>query len=130
MLQKRALEKNGEELGKGSLKCKILTRAQLFFLLTSATDFGGDVSRFFEVTVKLDQDFGEIRLGRLTQQYITDPDIRGLLEKTTLDNNKIGTFEDDLLLITSVIKSEKFEVTGERISEVTAVIYLTVHNLC
>ena len=112
------------------MKCKILTRAQFSFL-TSATDIGGDISRFFEVTVKLDQDYGEVRLGRLTQQYITDPDIRGLLENTTLDNNKMKTFEDvDLLLITSVIKSEKFEVKGERKSEVTAVIYLNLYNLC
>ena len=66
-----------------------------------------------EVTVKLHKDLGDIHLGRLTQQYITYPDIRHLLEQTVLDRTKMPEpFEDDKqLLITSVISSDKLEVT-------------------
>ena len=83
-----------------------------------------DVARQVEVTVKLHADWGDIRLGKLNQQYITDLDIRGLLAKTILDTNKMEPYEDDkLLLITSVIYSDKFELTGERVDEVTLFIF-------
>lgn len=72
-----------------------------------------EVSTRMEVTVKLHKDLGDMHLGRLTNQYITDPDIRHLLKQTVLDTKKMPEpFEDDkLLLITSVISSDKLEVT-------------------
>ena len=84
-----------------------------------------DVSKTMEVTVKLHEDLGDIRLGKLSQHYVTDPDIRSLLAKTDLDANKMKPYEnEELLLITSVIYSDKLEVTGERIDEVTLFVYL------
>ena len=78
-----------------------------------------DVSGGAEVTLKMHQDLGDLQLGILSQKYITDPDIRTLLANTNLDIQKMVSFEEhELLLITSVIYSEKFEVTGERKREV------------
>ncbi|KAJ7394053.1 hypothetical protein OS493_003726 [Desmophyllum pertusum] len=57
-------------------------------------------------------------LGKLSQRYIDDPDLRGILTKAELDTNKMKAFEDQkLLLITSVIHSDKFELQGERMQE-------------
>ena len=72
-----------------------------------------------EVTVKLFEDLGDLSLGKLSQKYVTDPDIRGLLADTVLDVKKMEPYDqDELLLITSVIYSEKLEVTGSRKEEV------------
>ena len=72
-----------------------------------------------EVTVKLFEDLGDLSLGKLSQKYVTDPDIRGLLADTVLDVKKMEPYDqDELLLITSVIYSEKFELTGTRKREV------------
>ena len=72
-----------------------------------------------EVTVKQFEDLGDLRLGKLSQKYVTDPDIRGLLADTALDVKKMEPYnQDELLLITSVIYSEKFELTGVRKREV------------
>ena len=58
-------------------------------------------------------------LGRIDQEYIRDPDLREILAKTDLDNEKTGVFEDQQLsLIISVIFSERFEVKGNRRNKV------------
>ena len=81
-----------------------------------------DISGDMEVTVKLHEDLGDLRLGKLSEKYITDPDIRSLLADTALDAKKMEPYdEDQLLLITSVIYSEKFELTGGRKREVITV---------
>ena len=81
-----------------------------------------DISGDMEVTVKLHEDLGDLRLGKLSQKYITDPDIRSLLADTALDAKKMEPYdEDQLLLITSVIYSEKVELTGGRKREVFTV---------
>ena len=72
-----------------------------------------------EVTVKLHEDLGDLGLGKLSQKYITVPDIRGLLANTALDVKKMEPYDEDQLpLITSVIYSETFELTGGRKQEV------------
>ena len=72
-----------------------------------------------EVTVKLHEDLGDLELGKLSQKYITDPDIRSLLADTALDAKKMEPYEEDQLrLITSVIYSERFELTGGKNPEV------------
>ena len=73
-----------------------------------------------EVTVKLpDKDLVNLELGKLSRKYITDPDIRSLLAETALDVTKMEAYNDDeLRLITSVIYSEKFELTGGKKQEV------------
>ena len=58
-------------------------------------------------------DLGYLELGKVSQEYITDPDLRDILVQTALDYNKVNSFEDSkLLLITSVVYSEKLEVHG------------------
>ena len=59
------------------------------------------------------EDLGHLELGKVSQEYITDPDLRHILVQTALDYNKVNSFEDSkLLLITSVVYSEKLEVHG------------------
>ena len=61
-----------------------------------------------EVTVRLSGDLGDLRLGKLSQKYVTDPEIRSLLSNTALDVKKMEPYDQNkLLLITSVIYSEK-----------------------
>ena len=62
-----------------------------------------------------DDEMGDLVLGKLSQEFITDPDLCEILSKTVLDPNKMSRFEDEeLLLIYSVIYSEKLEVHGDR----------------
>ncbi|XP_067035744.1 uncharacterized protein [Acropora muricata] len=57
-------------------------------------------------------------LGKLREEYIKDPDLRGILSDTVLDAEKMTPYQDqELFLITSVVYSEKFEVVGERKQE-------------
>ena len=67
-----------------------------------------------------DDDKGVLELGILSQKYIDDPDLRGILANTGMDATKMKPFAecDKLLLITSVIYSEKFELKGERKQQV------------
>lgn len=83
-----------------------------------------------EVTVRTHEDLGDVQLGKLCQSYITDPDIRGVLaEKAVLDDKKMEPHkDDDLYLITSVVYSDKLEVTGDRVDEVTLFIYLFIYE--
>ena len=75
-----------------------------------------------EGTIRLSNDQGVLKLGKLSQKYIDDPDLRGLLEKAELSPKLMKNFAegDKLLLITSVVYSEKFELTGQRKEEVLA----------
>jgi len=69
--------------------------------------------------IKLDDEKGVLALGNLSQKYIDDPDLRGILANAELDASKMKSFaeSDKLLLITSVIYSEKFELKGERMHQ-------------
>ena len=75
-----------------------------------------------EGNIRLSNDQGVLKLGKLSQKYIDDPDLRGLLEKAELNPKLMKNFAegDKLLLITSVVYSEKFELTGQRKEEVMA----------
>ena len=80
------------------------------------------VGRILEGTIRLSNDQGVLKLGKLSQKYIDDSDLRGLLAKTELNPKLMKNFAegDKLLLITSVVYSEKFELTGQRKEEVMA----------
>ena len=53
----------------------------------------------------------DLQLGRVGQNYILDPDLRGILSRVVLDANKMIPYQDqELFLITSVVYSKKFEV--------------------
>ena len=54
--------------------------------------------------IRMKKDLGFLHLGKIDQEYIQDPDLSKILEKTVLDSNKTGVFEgQQLRLITSVI---------------------------
>ena len=75
-----------------------------------------------EGTIRLSNDQGVLKLGKLSQKYIDDSDLRGLLAKTELNPKLMKNFAegDKLLLITSVVYSEKFELTRQIKEEVMA----------
>ena len=85
-----------------------------------------DVAGVVGGTIKLCDNQGVLALGKLSQKYIDDPDLRGILANAELDANKMKTFAEcaKLLLITSVIYSEKFELEGERMQQVKTQFYL------
>ena len=70
--------------------------------------------------IKLRNDEGVLTLGKFSQKYIDDPDLRGILANAELDANKIKSFakRDKLLLITSVIYFETFDLKVERMHQV------------
>lgn len=68
-----------------------------------------------EGTFKSNDDRGILQLGKLSQEYISDPELRVVLANTDLDASKMRDLEDEeLLLATSVIYSDKFVLEGER----------------
>ena len=65
--------------------------------------------------IRMTKDLGFLHLGKIDQEYIRDPDLRHILEKTVLDSNKTGVFEgQELRLITSVIYSQCFAVGNKK----------------
>lgn len=79
-----------------------------------------DAAGFAGGTVRLRCNQGVLALGKLSQKYIDDPDLRGILANAELDANKMKSFaeSDKLLVITSVIYSETFDLKGERMHQV------------
>jgi len=73
-----------------------------------------------EGTFKSNDEQGVLQLGNLSQNYISDPDLRAVLANADLDANKMKDFEDqELLLATSVIYSDKFVLIGKRMRQVS-----------
>ncbi|XP_068708072.1 uncharacterized protein [Montipora foliosa] len=63
----------------------------------------------------IDDNLGDLQLGKVSQEYISDPDLREILRSFDLDTNKMSCLQDqELLLVTSVVYSERFEVQGNR----------------
>ena len=66
------------------------------------------------IKLELSDDMGDLLLGKLSQEYTTDPDLRDILANAFLDKTKIDCYsEQQLLLITSVVYSERFQLLGE-----------------
>jgi hypothetical protein len=78
-----------------------------------------EAGKCVKVNVKIADDLGELELGKLDQEYIKDPDLRELLDMTTLDVKRMESLEDQKLrLVYCVIYSEKFALKGKREHEV------------
>ena len=90
------------------------------FLELRSEEFDADLAGYAGGMIKLSNDKGVLTLGKLGQKYIDDPDLRGILADAELDANKMKSFAecDKLLLITSVIYSETFDLKGERMHQV------------
>ena len=66
-----------------------------------------------------DDSLGDLQLGRVREEYILDPDLRGIQSCVVLDADKMIVYEDrELFLMTSVVYSENFEAVGKRMQEV------------
>lgn len=90
------------------------------FLSSRAEERHEGVEGCLEGTIKLGDGQGDLKLGKLRQHYIEDADLRKILAETILDPNKMKNFDRHaLLLITSVIYSEKFELKGKRLVKVS-----------
>ncbi|XP_078357190.1 uncharacterized protein LOC144642066 [Oculina patagonica] len=116
----RYVEKSAEEAVRESVASKIreeeLKMKQRIDLGGREEEFDVSLGGYAGGTIKLNDDQGVLILGALSQKYIEDLDLRDILANAELDANKMETFAecDKLLLITSVIYSEKFELKGKR----------------
>ncbi|KAL9985268.1 hypothetical protein ACROYT_G007648 [Oculina patagonica] len=83
---------------------------------TSSREFHVEITNHVtEGTFNSNDHRGVLELGRLSQKCISDPDLRVLLANTVLNTNKLkGLEEEELLLATSVIYSDKFVLKGNR----------------
>ena len=78
-----------------------------------------DIGQLGDFSMERDRFMGDLVLGKLKEEYITDPDLCDILSTTPLEPHRMSRFEDEeLLLITSVIYSEMLELQGERKREV------------
>ena len=85
----------------------------LYHLYFSRREGHLEVGEAIKGKIVSNDDLGYLELGKVSQEYITDPDLRDILAQTALEYNKVNSFEDSkLLLITSVVYSEKLEVHG------------------
>jgi len=81
----------------------------------SKLEFGVKAAKCVGAKIKIDEELGDLELGKIDQEYITDPDLRGILADTELNINMMKHLEHcKLCLITEVIYSERFEVSGKR----------------
>lgn len=63
----------------------------------------------------IDENLGDLLLGKLRQEYILDVELREILRSAALDGEKMIPYKgQELFVITSIVCSEKFEVVGER----------------
>ncbi|XP_029199599.2 uncharacterized protein LOC114964436 isoform X3 [Acropora millepora] len=78
-------------------------------------EFNFDIARVGKMKLSADDNLGDLLLGRVRQEYILDPDLREILSCAVLDADKMIAYQDhELLLMTSVVYSERFEVVDER----------------
>ena len=68
-----------------------------------------------EVALKTSDTPGDLELGNLTEEYLLDSDLRELLSAAPSNPDKMKPLEGHhLLLVTSVISSTKFVLSGPR----------------
>ena len=105
--------------GQGTQKWLI---ADSCFLEPRAEEFEISVAGYVGGGLKTNYDKGILALGKLSQKYIDDPDLRGILANAELDADKMKSFAecDELLLITSVIYSETFDLNGGKMLPVNS----------
>ena len=72
-----------------------------------------------DAKIEINEEPGVLELGKIDAEYITDRDLRRMLEDAELDSNLMKALEGcKLRLITKVIYSERLEVKGNREREV------------
>lgn len=72
-----------------------------------------------ELELKFSDVLGDLELGKLTEEYYLDQDLRDIFRETVLDPDKMAPLEGHhLLLVTSVVYSAKFVLKGNRMHQV------------
>jgi len=91
----------------------------LYFSLIRNLEVGLEAANYAVAKIKMNQELGGLELGKIDQEYVTDPDVRQMLADTELNTTMMKVFEGcKLRLITKVIYSERLEVKGKRNNEV------------
>ena len=89
----------------------------IFLILTLNSDVNVLIEGLDAAAVELltSEHPGDLELGKLTEEYFLDPDLRGILSAAELDPDKMRPLESQhLLLVTDVVYSTKFALTGNR----------------
>ncbi|XP_068744475.1 uncharacterized protein [Montipora capricornis] len=74
-----------------------------------------DLGEIGEISLTIDDNLGDLQLGKVSQEYISDSDLRKILTRFDLDTNMMSCLQGhELRLVTSVVYSERFEIQGNR----------------
>ena len=93
-----------------SLFCSILFR-------TIEAEVG--VGAYAGAKVKVNEQIGNLELGKIHKVYVQDPGLRDILKIIELDSERAKAIQGhELRLITSVVYSERLKLGGKRVSEV------------
>lgn len=89
-------------------------------------EVGVEAADVVGATIKINENLGELDLGKIDEEYIMGPDMNAILAKTVLDGDQMESIRDkSLYLIHTVIYSERFELKGNRRQEVY---YISLNN--
>ncbi|XP_074609659.1 uncharacterized protein LOC141863860 isoform X2 [Acropora palmata] len=98
---------------KSLVKTEVTEVGSNFEMLIEGFDSG-------EVALKTSDTPGDLELGNLTEEYFLDPDLRELLSVAPLNPDKMKPLEGHhLILVTGVIYSTKFVLSGPRKHQTT-----------
>ena len=79
-----------------------------------------DLRQWAAFQVHFDEERGDLRLGKLREEYYTDPGLRRILIHAILDPELMAPYEEEeLQLVTAVVYSDRFELKGNRKYKVT-----------
>ena len=78
-----------------------------------------EVGAYAGAKVKVNEQIGNLELGKIHKVYVQDPGLRDILEIIELDSERAKAIQGHKLrLITSVVYSERLKLGGKRVSEV------------
>ena len=93
-----------------SLFCSILFRK---------VEAAVEVGRCANAKLKVNEEIGNLELGKIHKVYVQDPGLRDILQLIELDSDRAKAIQGHKLrLITSVVYSERLKLRGKRFTEV------------
>ncbi|XP_015770030.1 PREDICTED: uncharacterized protein LOC107348504 isoform X1 [Acropora digitifera] len=119
------METNAKKLFHNVFQTKI-QKENKSLVKTEVTEVGSNFEMLIEgfdsgeVALKTSDTPGDLELGNLTEEYFLDPDLRDLLSVASLNPDKMKPLEGHhLILVTGVIYSTKFVLSGPRKHQTT-----------